>query len=467
MITQSRFRVPESYQYPGDPRTRIQTQWLATAQEPFNPTKNATSTTMNKDFEKYVTVLNSTGDAETVHEHAFTAPSHIDSKHDHGWRRIVRNFSPAWFAATMGTGIVSLLLITIPFQATWLYWLSVAFFALNTVLFTWAFAMSILRYGLYPEIWSAMIRHPVESLFLGTLPMGFATLVQSWCLLCCPYWGHWSVFVAWAGWMVDSVASIGISVGLMFLLISDNDHIQLDRITAPQLLPIVATIVAAGAGTEVAESLMRIGHVNHAVGTLAASYIMWGMATPFAMIVLVIYFQRLALHKLPPREIIVSSFLPLGPLGTGGNTIFYAGKVARELLSHQQVEILREVPGAGDVLYVMGMLMALIMWSFGIVWLILALAAIWSSRPFPFNLGWWAFTFPLGVFAICAINFGVGMPSLFFKVLGTVLGVTVMVLWCVVAAGTAKGVWTGQIFFSPCLKDLPQRKDEPSETYQA
>src|SRR4051794_9705555 len=61
------------------------------------------------------------------------------TKYDVGWRRVVRNFSPSWFSVTMGTGIVSLLLITIPYQARWLYWLSVVFFVLNTILFSLAF----------------------------------------------------------------------------------------------------------------------------------------------------------------------------------------------------------------------------------------------------------------------------------------------------------------------------------------
>lgn len=357
----------------------------------------------------------------------------------------------------MGTGIVSLLFITIPFQANWLYWLSVVFFVLNAILFTCAFTISILRYGLYPEIWSVMIRDPTNSLFLGTIPMGFATLVESWYFLCCPYWGHWSVLVAWIAWMIDSVAAFAVTVGLMFLLISESHQNQLDRITAAQLLPIAATIVASGAGAEVAELLMGIGYLDHAVGTLVTSYVMWGMATPFAMTVLVLYYQRLALHKLPPREIIVSSFLPLGPLGMGGYTIFYAGKVAKELLP--QVGLLSQVSIAGEVLYVNGMLVALILWGFGIVWLILALATIWSSRPFPFNMGWWGFTFPLGVFAISTITFGVEMPSRFFKVLGTIFSVAVILLWCVVAAGTAKGAWTGKLFYAPCLKNLPQVQD--------
>lgn len=74
---------------------------------------------------------------------------------------------------------------------------------------------------------------------------------------------------------------------------------------------------------------------------------------------------------------------------------------------------------AGDILYVVGWLIALIMWGFGLVWLFFALASISRSR-FPFNMGWWGFTFPLGVFALSTTMIGKEMPSTFFEVLGTV-----------------------------------------------
>ena len=140
------------------------------------------------------------------------------TKYDVGWRRVVRNFSPSWFSVTMGTGIVSILLITIPFQARWLYWLSVIFFALNTCLFTVAFTISVLRYTLYPEIWGVMIRDPNNSLFLGTVPMGFATLVEMWIFICVPAWGPWAITVAWVLWMIDAVASAAVTLSLGVLM---------------------------------------------------------------------------------------------------------------------------------------------------------------------------------------------------------------------------------------------------------
>ncbi|OCL13951.1 hypothetical protein AOQ84DRAFT_351743 [Glonium stellatum] len=395
---------------------------------------------------------NPSGDQEIVIE---KSPQQL-TKYDVGWRRVVRNFSPSWFSVTMGTGIVSLLLITIPFKARWLYWISVLFFVLNTLLFFSAFLTSILRYTLYPEIWFVMIADETNSLFLGTIPMGFATLVECWIFLCVPYWGAWSITFAWACWMIDCVAAAAVTVSLTVLLISKSDQQPLHRITAAQLLPIAATIVAAGTGAEVAGVLQNS---DHALGTLIASYVMWGMATPLAMTVLVMYYQRLALHKLPPREVVVSSFLPLGPLGMGGYTILYLGKVSREVFP--RVEFFHNLTIAGDVVYILGVFVALIMWGFGLMWLAFALATIYKSRPFPFNMGWWGFTFPLGVFAVSTIEFGVEMPSLFFRVLGTIFGVAVIILWMVVVTGTAKGAWSGKLFYAPCLANLKKEEKQP------
>ena len=78
---------------------------------------------------------------------------------------------------------------------------------------------------------------------------------------------------------------------------------QLLGMTATWLLPIVASIVAAASGGIVAEVL---SNPQHALWTLIISYILWGTGVPLAMAILVIYFQRLTIHHLPPREAIVS-----------------------------------------------------------------------------------------------------------------------------------------------------------------
>ena len=167
---------------------------------------------------------------------------------------------------------------------------------------------------------------------------------------------------------------------------------HLSSMTAAWLLPIVSTIVASGSGAIVAGVLPS---THHALITLISSYVLWGMGVSLAMVVLVIYFLRLTQFHLPAKEVIVSTFLPLGPLGQGGFAIQQLGVVAAKLF-HETDTLPTSVVYAGDILYVVGFLVALVMWGFGLVWFFFAIATIWRTHRFPFNMGWWGFTFPLG-----------------------------------------------------------------------
>lgn len=102
---------------------------------------------------------------------------------------------PRWFSVTMGTGIVSILLHNLPYNGVWLYWISVVIFTLNVFLFSLFLTMSVLRYSLYPQIWYVMIRHPAQSLFLGTFPMGLATIINMIIFVCAPSWGSWAIYL--------------------------------------------------------------------------------------------------------------------------------------------------------------------------------------------------------------------------------------------------------------------------------
>jgi tellurite resistance protein TehA-like permease len=123
-----------------------------------------------------------------------------------------------WFLVTMGTGIVAILLGTIPFRSPVLYYLSIVFFILNTIFFVVAFVVSFLRYTLYPDIWGVMIRDPVNSLFLSSIPIGFATLINMWILICVPAWGEWAKTATIVFWIIDTIASVVATLALPMVL---------------------------------------------------------------------------------------------------------------------------------------------------------------------------------------------------------------------------------------------------------
>ncbi|EEA23542.1 Plasma membrane sulfite pump involved in sulfite metabolism [Talaromyces marneffei ATCC 18224] len=389
-------------------------------------------------------------------------PATAISKHDVGWRRVVRNFTPSWFSVNMGTGIASVLLNTLPYNGSWLYYLSVIVFVLNVFLFVVFCIITAVRYSLYPRIFPAMIRHPVQSMFLGTFPIGFASIINMVVLVCVPAWGgEWTVRFAWGLWIFDAIVSVVVAMSLPALLMMHMQELDLSSMTAVWLLPIVSPIVCSASGAVVADVLVEIS-LEHALWTVIVSYVLWGIGMPMALMMMTIYLQRLTLHKLPPRAVIVSVFLPLGPLGQGGYAIQKLGLLMPTVLTKTHNGTLPGV--AGDIFSTLGFMIALILWGFGLSWLFFALTSIAYTRNFPFNIGWWGFTFPLGVFALSTCQIGRELGSKFFLVLGTIFSVAVVLLWILVLVRTVVGVVEGKVFYAPCLAELevPSRREHAS-----
>lgn len=100
-------------------------------------------------------------------------------------------------------------------------------------------------------------------------------------------------------------------------------------------------------------------------------------------------------------------------------------------------------------------------------------------QKFPFNIGWWGFTFPLGAYALATCQLGIEMSSSFFKVVGTVCAATnerkiiktgwltktsrysllcVAILWMVVSVGTLRGTVSGKLLVDPSLAEMRDRQ---------
>ncbi|GAB7346441.1 hypothetical protein MBLNU457_5134t2 [Dothideomycetes sp. NU457] len=273
--------------------------------------------------------------------------------------------------------------------------------------------------------------------------MGLATIINMIVLVCVPAWGSWAAYLAWGLWWFDIAVAVSTNVWLPFLIMY-NHKAKMSTMTATWLLPIIATIVASASGAIVASVLP----LEQALITMVVSYILLGLGLPTAMVTLVIYFQRLTMDAIPPREVIVSVFLPLGPLGQGSYASMKLGAQALRILG--PVGSIPAAPLAGQIFYTVGIMVAFILWGFALVWLFFAVASITRSK-FPFNLGWWGFTFPLGVFGTATDTFATELPSAFFRVLGTIVSLVVVILWLVVSYGTIHQAFFGNLVFSPCV----------------
>lgn len=74
--------------------------------------------------------------------------------------------------------------------------------------------------------------------------------------------------------------------------------------------------------------------------------------------------------------------------------IISLGKLAKHLFP--TTHALPHAVNAGEVFYVVGVMLGIILWGFAIVWFIVAVIMIAVSGRISFNMGWWGFIFPVG-----------------------------------------------------------------------
>jgi tellurite resistance protein TehA-like permease len=211
----------------------------------------------------------------------------------------------------MGTGITAILLHELPYNARWLYVLSIVVFVLNVVLFASFIAIILARCLFWPGAWTTIIHHSEQSLFLGAVPISLGTIVPMICYVCVDSWGSWAQDLAVTLWVMQVILSVMCAFVMPFLLISTNEDLDLSKVTARHLFPAVSCVVASASGSHVAGVLTD---PQHALWTVVTSYVLWGIGVPMAMMTTIVYFHRLMIHKLPPRELMVSAFIPIGKL---------------------------------------------------------------------------------------------------------------------------------------------------------
>lgn len=358
-------------------------------------------------------------------------------------REVIRQFTPNWFAATMGTGILSAVLTQLPVNIPGLREIAEGLWLLNIVLFLTFSALYLARWIMYFDEARRVFGHSTVSMFFGTIPMGLATLINGLLTFGLPRWGSAVLPLAELLWWLDVAMSLACGVLIPFLMFTRQEH-RIDQMTAVWLLPLVACEVAAVSGGLLAPHLAE-SHSQFSV--LITSYVLWAMSVPVAFSVLTILLLRMALHKLPHESMAASSWLALGPISTGAFGLLILGAESPAVFTANGLS------GVGEIASGLGLLGGVILWGVGVWWCLMALliTARYLRDGIPFNLGWWGFTFPLGVFALTTLKLGAVLHLAFFSVLGCVLVAALSVLWLVIMKRTVRGAFRGELFVSPCI----------------
>jgi C4-dicarboxylate transporter/malic acid transport protein len=360
---------------------------------------------------------------------------------------VIRHFTPNWFAATMGTGILSLLLgqfaaLRAVGEALWLF--NIALFVLFSLLYG-------ARWLLFFDEARRVFGHSTVSMFFGTIPMGLATLINGAMLYGLQRWGNGLLPLIEGLWWLDVAMALVCGVAIPFMMFTRQEH-SIDQMTAVWLLPVVAAEVAAASGGQLAPHLADTTTQFH---VLITSYVLWAFSVPVAFSILAILILRMALHKLPHENMAASSWLALGPIGTGALGMLLLGSEAPAIFAANGFE------SVGAMAEGIGLVAGITLWGFGLWWMLLAVLITlrYLRSGIPFNLGWWGFTFPLGVYATATLKLAALLHLGFFSVMGEGLVLCLALLWLLIMSRTLRGAWRGELFVSPCIAGLCKRAD--------
>jgi C4-dicarboxylate transporter/malic acid transport protein len=361
-------------------------------------------------------------------------------------REVIRQFTPNWFAATMGTGVLALALAQLPVTIPGLHAFAEGLWLFNIVLFLLFTALYTARWVLFFDEARRIFGHSTVSMFFGTIPMGLATIINGFLVFGLPRWGDGVIHIAEVLWWLDVAMSLACGVLIPYMMFTRQEH-SIDQMTAVWLLPVVAAEVAAASGGLLAPHL---ADAHSQLVVLVTSYVLWAFSLPVAFSILTILLLRMALHKLPHENMAASSWLALGPIGTGALGMLVLGGDAPLIFAANAM------PGVGEIAAGLGLVAGITLWGFGLWWMLMALLITgrYLRAGIPFNLGWWGFTFPLGVYSLATLKLASTLSLMFFSVFGCVLVALLAVMWLIVGKRTVLGAWRGELFVSPCIAGL-------------
>jgi tellurite resistance protein TehA-like permease len=219
--------------------------------------------------------------------------------------------------------------------------------------------------------------------------------------------------------------------------------------SATWLLPVVTLIVASSTGGVLSNSLGD-HNVEQALDTLTVSVFMVTVGFSLALMILVIYLQRLITCGIPSERNILSIFIPLGPTGQAGYSILLIGEGFRLLLPRaaKANSYFLSANPTPIVIDICCICISFMLWSLATMWMIYGFLSLYTGLRqsyIPFRVTSWGLVFPnvcphrmkrkvlihdlQGVYATHTIQLGQRFDSEGLRIWGALWAGGTLILW--------------------------------------
>lgn len=317
--------------------------------------------------------------------------------------KIIKNFNPAWGAAVMGTGVLSILLAGLSggfaVAGFVLFWMS-------TLMLVYALICWILMWFIAPTKIRQIVNNAGMLVFLPTVPIGVVVWANNLMALHARFFPNLALMLPAILWIVASGMILALAVHFIDRVFA-NANIEIQHSTFGWLIPPVALlIIPLGAP-------LYLGLFSPAAAKafVVLSFGIWGAGFFAYVFVNAAVTHRYFFHEMPLNQMAPSVWVGLGPIGAGA-----AGLLALSRAAQTIPEFV--------FLANFGSAFGLLLWGFGIIWYLVSLILTLRKAFFeniPYSMGWWAFTFPLGAYTLATwllyAQTGVGVLSVIYWIL--------------------------------------------------
>jgi C4-dicarboxylate transporter/malic acid transport protein len=333
---------------------------------------------------------------------------------------------PGWYTPVMGTGILAICAtispVPIPFGQT----IGAALWSADLFGFVLVSAMWLLSIVRAPRAMAATLHDPVKAQLWGAPPMACFTIAVGF-LRIGEHLGpqHLCIGAAQALFAVGVLGSI-FSMSVVPFLMFTRHELSPEKTVGSWLLPVVPPIVASVP----AALLSPTWPVALRGDMLAIGFALLGSGIALAAIIIVAFYSRMLYHKVPGGTLVTTTWLVIGPLGQSIGGFILLGGAAQTVW-----------PEYGHGLSMVALAYGVLVWGFAMYWLAMALAMTLRAvrLELPFDLSWWAFTFPVGVLTVGTDALFTQTHAAIFAVASVGLIALLACAWATVATKTIAG----------------------------
>ncbi|TKA75881.1 hypothetical protein B0A55_04846, partial [Friedmanniomyces simplex] len=318
------------------------------------------------------------------------------------WKERIITADPSWFTVPMGTGVCAQLLTHFPYQAPWLQTLAYVFWIADICMFVFFMLLGLLRAFMYPHVAKNVLDDFSQTSYLGAIAVAFETIILG---IVSFYSHHQSaMYIAEAMYWIASAMSLFVAFGGVFFMYQRQKQHSFQDVNGTWFLTFIPCVVDSTVGGAISPYLAY----QNSVTVLLTSFLMWSLGLGMSLVILSLYFWRLMSNQLPPREAIISTFVPVGPFGMGAYSIQQLAVGLASQISQHKFNLERPPQPPNDAataaaiaegIHWLGILVALVQLGLASFLLIEACFSVYAKVPKTFNVGFWSFVFPCGVYS--------------------------------------------------------------------